>query len=305
MSALTPENTVSAEHVRHKLLLGIAWTDAVADQAVGLGWTSELRALGTRPIEQRFEVHARGRHALRQAGRLASLLVRAAQDKVATPPPTPDVDPTNLVLQAYGQADANAPAYSTGNDPRRYVPRRLSLTPVQSGGIPAATIANIREAWLWPGATYPLPAHASVVIGCVRRGASLATAQPVAWARVVFTRPTAGPADFNAEDKLGYAHGDDRGEFRAVFGPGAVPGGAALPDTIALNAWVFLPPAAPAFDAADPLASLPQEFAGTDAVNDLLRGIAIPTGYVQQSPLSVDLPLGAVFAIADAQLLFP
>lgn len=304
MNALGLHDTIAVAHVRHRLVLGVEWFDALAATAVGSGWTTELRALGTRPLVQPLELHARGRHAVRHAGRIVRLLARAARDRVDTPPATPQQDPTNLVLQAYGQASTREPRYSTGNDPRRYVPRRLALTPAQAGGIPVATAANIRQAWLWPGTAYPLPGQASAVRGCVRRGAALASARPVAWARAVFTRPGAGPADFATEARLGHAHGDDRGEFLAVFGPDAVPGGAALPASISLHAWLFLPPA-DTFDAADPLASLPLEVAGTAALNDVLRGTEVPAGYLQQGPVALALPLGQVVGIADADLLFP
>ena len=305
MSALAVENTIAVSHIRHRLVLGVEWFDALAGRAGGTGWATELRAVGVRPLVQPFQFHPRGRHALRHAGRLARLLERAAADKVATPPATPAQDPTNLVLQAYGQADPRLDRYATGNDPRRYVPRRLALTPVQAGGIPSAGADNIRQGWLWPGTAYPLPSKASAVRGCVRRGASLAVAKPVAWARAVFTRPGPLPANFATETRLGHAHGDDRGELLAVFGPDAVPGGAALPDAIALNAWIFLPPAATAFDAADPLASLPLEVAGTAPLNDVLRGTALPASYVRHGPIAVTLPLGRVIAIAAADLLFP
>ena len=305
MRALALEDTIAVAHVQHRLALGIEWIDAVQGTAVGRGWTTELRAIGTRPLVQAFEEHSCGRHAVRHAGQLARLLARAADDKAATPPATPQDDPTNFVLHAYGQTSARAVRYATGDDPRRFVPRRLALTPVQAGGIPAASNANIRQAWLWPGATYPLPSKASAVRGCIRRGTALATAKPVPWARVVFTRPGAGPANFATEAKLGHAHGDDRGEFLAVFGPLAVPGGAALPAGIALHAWPFLPPAATTLDAADPLASLPLEVAGESALTDLLRGTALPAGYVQHGPIALTLPLAAVCAIADADLLFP
>lgn len=305
MTVLSPSNTIAVAHIRHRLVLGIEWFDALAASAVGLGWVTELRAVGVRPLVQPFQLHPRGRHALRHAGRLARLLARGAEDKVALPPASPAVDPTNIVLRAYGQADLRAPQYATDNDPRRYVPRRLALTPVQAGGVPSASAVNIRQGWLWPGASYPVPTKASAVRGCVRRGASLAVAMPVAWARAIFTRPGPLPANFLTETRLGHAHGDDRGEFLAVFGPSAVTGGAALPATIALNAWIFLPPAAPAFDAADPLASLPLEVAGTAVLDDVLRGTAPPPGYVRHGPIAVTLPLGQVVAMADADLLFP
>ncbi|MCG2593178.1 hypothetical protein LZ009_10340 [Ramlibacter sp. XY19] len=305
MSPLSVANTVAVAHVRHRLALGIEWFDALAASAVGKDWATELRAVGVRPLLQAFQFHPRGRHALRHAGRLASLLARGAADKLAVPPAGPEQDPTNLVTRAYGLADLRATQYATGNDPRHYVPRRLSLTPVQAGGLPSAGAVNVRQAWVWPGAAYPLPTKASAVRGCVRRGASLAVARPVAWTRVVFTRPGPAPANFNTETRLGHAHGDDRGEFLGVLGPNAVTGGAALPASIALNAWIFVPPAAPAFDAADPLASLPLEVAGTAVLNDVLRGTATPAGYVRHGPIAVTLPLGQVVAIADADLLFP
>ena len=305
MTLLAADNTIAVAHVRHRLALGIEWFDALEAGAVGKGWATELRAVGTRPLEQFFQFHPRGRHALRHAGRLARLLARGAADKVATPPATPAQDPTNFVLRAFGQADQHAMQYSTANDPRRYVPRRLALTPVQTDGVPSASAVNIRQGWLWPGTAYPLPTQASAVRGCVRRGASLAVATPVAWARAVFTRPGPLPANFATETRLGHAHGDDRGEFLAVLGPNAVTGGAALPATIALNAWIFLPPPAPPYDPADPLASLPLEVAGTALLNDVLRGTEVPAGYVRRGPIPVTLPLGKVVGIADADLLFP
>jgi hypothetical protein len=118
------------------------------------------------------------------------------------------------------------------------------------------------------------------------------------------TRPGMGPPDFTNEVKLGFAHGDDRGEFLAVLGPNAVPGGAELPSTIAVRVWAFLPPF-DLFDPADPLAGLPLEVAGAAATSDVLRGTAMPPGYVQQTPFAeTAIPAGAVFAISNAKLLF-
>lgn len=300
---LGPQNTIEVDHVRHRLALGVQWFDALSRMPVPGAWVSELLAIGARPLPQRFELHPRGSHALRHAGRLAKLLQRAAADKAAAPPATPELDPTNFVLQAWGQASAAVPRYRTGNDPRTFVPRRLSLTPVQAAGIPSATTDNMRQAWLWPGAAYPLPGKASAVRGRVRRGPSPAAAQPVPWARLVFTRPNPGPANFPGEVKLGFAHGDDRGEFLAVFGADAVAGGAALPPAVNLHAWVFLPPAA-GFDPADPLASLPLEVAGAAALNDVLRGTELPPGYLQRGPIALSLPLGTVVTMNEADLLF-
>jgi hypothetical protein len=298
---LRVENTVQVGSVDHRLALGVQWVDALSQLSAGRAWVSELETIGTRPCPQRFEIHPQCRHALRAAGRIAKLLTVAAADKAATPPATVDADPTNFVLRVYGRASSRVNGYATGNDPRQYVPRRLSLTPVQTDGFPTDTVDNIRTAWLWPGSAYPLAAHVTALRGRVRRGPLETT---VAWSRVVVTRPGAGLPDFSNEAKLGFAHGDDRGEFLVVLGTPAVPGGAALPATIALHVWVFLPPA-DAFDADDPLASLPLEVAGTDAISDVLRGTEMPGTYVRKD--SVDVPalaLGTTFTMDDDDLLF-
>ena len=306
VAALRPlgvDNTVQVSQVTHRLALGIQWLDALTQMPVAGDWVNDLEAIGTRPGLLRFERHPQARQALRHAGRLARLLPLAAADKVATPPADVADDPTNFVVRAFARRDPRYVDYRSDNDPRQYVPRRLSLTPVQSGGVPPSSLANIRTAWLWPGATYPLAANASAIRGCIRRGASLATAVPVAWARVVVTRPGAGPANFATEAPLAWAHGDDRGEFLVVLGTQAVPGGVVLPATIALRLWVFLAPTP--FAAADPLSSLPLEVAGSDPLNEVLSGTAIPVGHVLQAAfIDITLPPGRVSGVNDADLLF-
>jgi hypothetical protein len=116
--------------------------------------------------------------------------------------------------------------------------------------------------------------------------------------------PGAGLPDFSNEAKLGFAHGDDRGEFLVVLGTPAVPGGATLPPSIALHVWVFLPPA-DTFDPDDPLASLPLEVTGTGAISDVLCGIEMPNTYVRQDSIDVPtLALGTTFTMDDGDLLF-
>ena len=300
---LTVENTTAVANVHHRLALGVQWIDALTRQSAAGDWQGDLESIGTRPCALRWDVHPQARLALRHAGRLARLLALGAADKAAHPPPTPAADPTNFALRAWGRRSARLADYATGNDPRRHVPRRLALTPAQSGGVPAGGTANIRTAWLWPGANWPLPSHATALRGFVRRGASDASARPVAWTRAVVTRPLAHTPNFAAEDKLGYAHGDDRGEFLVVLPPAAIPGGVDLPSSIALRLWVFLPPA-DAFEPADPLASLPLEVAGTDPINDVLRGTAAPPAYLRQAPLDIVVAPGTVLSIDPAALRF-
>ena len=306
------EDTVDAGHVGHRLALGVQWLDAPMRLPAGGLLVTELESIGSRPLFQRFEPHPLGRHAVRWTGRLAKLLVLAAEDKQNNPPATPADDPTNFVLQGYAQLAPLGDSYRSDRDPRRYVPRRLALTPVQSGGVPPVAIDNIRQAWLWPGANYPLGGNTTAIRGRVRQGASLATAAIVPWARVVVTLPAninAAP-DFDTETQVGWGHGDDRGEFLAVLGTDAVPGGAALPASLPLRVWVFLPPGN-AFDPAQPLASLPLEQTGTDAINDVLRGVAPPPDYLRQAPVSLPLPSGEavrpgqILVLKDAVMLFP
>lgn len=300
---LTVENTVQVSGGRHRLALGVQWVDAVSQLSVSNGWISDLKTIGTRSCPQRLDVHPRGRHALRAAGRLARLLALAAADKIAMPPPTVADDQTNFVLRAYGRRSARVDGYTTGNDTRRYVPRRLSLTPVQTDGVPTIQADNIRNAWAWPGSAYPLASKVSALRGCVRRGANEDNAKSVAWPRIAVTQPGQGPPDFATEVKLGFGHGDDRGEFLAVLGPDSVPGGVVLPPTITLRIWVFLPPP-DLFDPGDPLASLPLEIAGTAPISDALRGTAVPDGYLQQSSFDVIVAPGTVVTIDKAKLLF-
>ncbi|WP_313952966.1 hypothetical protein [Accumulibacter sp.] len=298
------DDTVEVSRVSHRLVLGIQWLDALTGMPVPGDWVNDLEAVGSRAGLQRFERHPQARQALRHAGRLAKVLRLAAADKVAAPPADVADDQTNFVVRAFARRDPRHLHYRSDNDPRQYVPRRLSLTPVQSDGVPPSSVANIRTAWLWPGATYPLAANASAIRGCIRRGAALSSAVPVPWARVVLTRPGAAPVNFAGETQLAWAHGDDRGEFLVLLGAQAVPGGVVLPATIALRLWVFLPPAAP-LDAGDPLASLALEVAAGDPLNDVLRGTAIPAGYLMQAGF-IDLTLqpGVVSAVSDADLLF-
>lgn len=310
MDPLLPDTTTELGRVRHRLALGVQWLDALSRLPAQGRWISELQAIGPRACVQRPELHPQARHALRHAGRLARVLERAAQDKDATPPATPEDDPTNFVLQAWGERQplprgsaATGAGYLTGNDPRRYVPRRLSLTPAQAGGIPSAAPDNVRRALLWPGAGCPVASGTTALRGRVRRGPVPDTARPVAWARLVATRPGPGAPNFATETALGFAHGDDRGEFLLVLGPEAVPGGVVLPATLPLRLWVFLPPA-DTFDAEHPLASLPLEVAGTAAANAVLDGTAVPAGYLPQAPLDLAPAPGRVFSIPDAELRF-
>lgn len=297
--------TVAAGVVRHRLALGVQWLDATSDMPVTSPWVSELQAVGTRACVQRLAVHSSARHALVHRGRLARLLALGASDKVAHPPADDAGDPTLCELLGWGQSQAGADAYAVHRDPRRHVPRRLALTPVQDAGVPPVSRANVRLAWLWPGAAYPLTGNSTALRGRVRRGPTPEQATPVPWARVVVTRRLSHP-DLAAEVQVGWGHGDDRGEFLVLLGPSAVPGGAALQRRLELHVWVFLPPAGP-FDPEQPLASLPLEVAGaagSPAERAVLRGAQPPAGYLRQDPVGVDVALGRVVTLDEQALCF-
>jgi hypothetical protein len=308
--ALSMDNTVEVSRLRHQLALGVQCVDVLTQAPLGSGTgrgvALDLTSIGTRPWVQRLEAHSQGRHALRLAGRYSKLLLRAMALG----------DPLGHEINVYGQREAgssrastasatsSAKGYSMGTDPRVVVPRRVSLTPVISGGLPTAGLINARTVWLYPGAAYPLPAKATGLRGRIRRDLGAGEIKAAPWARVVITRAGAGGPDFAAETKLAWAHGDDRGEFLAVLGKDAVTGGAALPAQLNLHVWVFLPPLVTVWDATHPLASLPLEVGGTDSLNDVLRGRALPASYVPQSVRALSVKLGEVRSMNEADLLF-
>lgn len=297
VSALQMETTTERSRVRHRLALGVQWIDAVAQlpavAAPPAAWRCELEAVAGRPLKLPFEGHTQGRHALRHDGRFRRWLEHAVAEG----------DALDCHLRGHGLRDARHP-YTPANDPRVHVPRRLSLLPAMADGAPLASMANARTVWLWPGAAYPLPATATAVRGRLMRDMGAGRTAPIPWARLLITRPGNGAPNVATEVPLAWAHGDDRGEFVAVLGASAVPGGAALPAQVAVHLWVWLPPAATPFDPADPLASLPLENGGADALNAVLKGQAPPPGYVLQTVRPLPLSWGQVRSVADAELLF-
>lgn len=300
---LRVENTVEVSDIGHRLALGVQWIDALSALPVAGTLVTDLEAIGSRHCPLRFDAHPRARHALRWRARLAKLLTQAAQDKLNMPPALPAADPTRFNLRCYGLRNPGASAYQTQSDPRQHVPRRLSLIPVQTAGVPTAAIDNIRLAWLWPGADYPLGANTTALRGQVRRGAALASACAVPWARAIVTGFGGVVPDFDHEQQVGWGHGDDRGELMVVLGVQAVAGGASLPALLPLRVWIFLPPVAAA-DPLDVLASLPLEIGNTSPLNDVLRGIEPPVGHVRQTPFDVSVKPGEVLVMNDADLLF-
>jgi len=309
-TVLTLEDTLPMSQVSHRLALGVQWRDAVSHYPMTLSapadLVTDLEAVGERPCPQRLDAHGEGRHAIRHSGPFARVLARAVvqPEVVSDGNPANDADGLLLSLRVFARRHRTVSHYQAGNDPRVFVPRRLAFMPVLSGGVPPASIDNIRQAWLWPGAAYPIPGRATALRGRVLRKPLVGAAVPVPWARVVLTRPGAGAPDFDAETKVGHAHVDDRGDFLLVLGAAAMPGGVALPKQINVHVWVFLPPVATVFDASQPLDSLPLERAGTAAIDDVLRGLQPPASYLRQTVRNLAIVLGQSQTMAEAALTF-
>lgn len=173
------------------------------------------------------------------------------------------------------------------DDPRRrYAPRRFDLTLW-----PPATVDRIDEtpptgpyvpvssrllrAWLLPGSAYLPPRGTTAIRGRVVRNDGSA----VRWPRV--------RAFVGGNVLVGWAHGDERGEFVLVITDTALPPPVDDTITVALGVVAPSPPPNAAPDRDDRLADLAVEVvarsaappAPNDLDNPLLRGRADPPGY--------------------------
>jgi hypothetical protein len=154
---------------------------------------------------------------------------------------------------------------------RRVVPRRLTLD---------LTETQTFAPRLFPGAGASLPTGATVVRGRVTRlDPGTGGAVPVRWVRVRATGTGAGP-----DGELGWAHGDDRGEFVLVLDAAA----RALRLTVGAATG---PPPPPAAALSDPLVDLPLEPPAAH------HGCAFLTGQVPYGPFVVTVPPGRESAI--------
>lgn len=152
---------------------------------------------------------------------------------------------------------------------RRIVPRRLRIAIADEATVLAAEAdAATPPHPIWrrafpiecfPGAAADLPSGATVIRGAILRTDDDGELVPVAWARV--------RADTPGGDEVGWAHGDERGEFvlvvRTSAGDIGVP---ADPFPVTLTVGAQLPPpdpdpADPVLAEVDPLWDLPLEVA--------------------------------------------
>ncbi|KJK59269.1 hypothetical protein [Saccharothrix sp. ST-888] len=200
----------------------------------------------------------------------------------------------------------------------RWVPRRFVLplwtrAELAEAERPSGTFvpvaARLLRPWLLPGVAYPV---AGGVTGLRLRVTSEGV--PVRWPRV----EAFGPGGL----RVGWAHGDQYGQvLLLVDGTGALPPPTPARFDVALRAHIPDPATAPppealdrldALDPLDPLGDLVVEAVGRshnpprpeDLDNDVLRGLAVPDGYltaagdvvrsltVGQVIRSPDLPFG-------------
>ncbi len=161
---------------------------------------------------------------------------------------------------------------------RRYVPRRLQI-PLP----PTAEILNVDAATTWqrrvrrpllfPGAAYGVSPRATGLRGRVTRGG-----KPLRWARV--------EAVLASNERVGRAHGDDRGEFLLLLSPGAAAPLEELPQSLQARVAVSGPATPPSADdpqlpARDKYWDLPLEpLAPPGASDPVADGETLPAGYV-------------------------
>lgn len=190
------------------------------------------------------------------------------------------------------------------SDPdRRHVPRRLTVRlwplpmvqgadqrPPAASFVPAAS--RLLRPWLLPGSAVTLP-RGTTALRCrlVRAGA------PVRWARVEL---------FTTTGRLGWGHGDERGEV-VVIATERASYPAAGTATFSAVLRVHVPAAPPAVDPEDPLADLVVEQllrstappGPTDLDNARLRGISAPPGYLTLADQVLTLTTGEVSTSPD------
>lgn len=288
---LDTDNTLPVGSWHQRLALGLRLLDAQSGVGAGGSLRVELERIGSYACSLLLDRHRADRHALLYRGRAGRLLDHALAKGLGY----------RHALRIHAPLGASSGGYSSASDERRHVPRRLLLTPVLAHQQPVLDTGNIREIWLWPGSAYPLSPGSTVVRGRVLRGADMASAVAVPWARVFLTTPAA-ETNFAAAALIGRAHGDERGEFVLSVAASAAQG-AALASPLTCRLWAWFAPPAPA--GSDPLSLLPLEDAGSDALNDVLRGYTTPAGYTQS--VSAALPplhLGESLSGIGASLLY-
>jgi len=175
---------------------------------------------------------------------------------------------------------------------RRFVPRLISFPILKVTTAQARDYRNrVRRPVLFPGAAYDITCGTTGIRGRVERNG-----KPMRWARVRAKLDGTITA-------VGYAHGDDRGEFLLLISSGASMVGD-LVSPLAIRVDVFGPAVPPVANPAtlplmDPLWDLPEEAAQeldtTDPEDDpISAGESAPANYTATTGRTIDVPLGRI-----------
>jgi hypothetical protein len=215
----------------------------------------------------------------------------------------------NLIVKDAGRAvvmlDLRAPTtvrLRIADPRRRYVARRFDLPlwtlrevlDQESAGSPVPAASRLLGPWLLPGSAAALSRGTTAIRGRVVRGTD-----PVRWPRITARGP--------GQQAVGWAHGDERGEFVLVIedtGTLPPPAPTQLPIQLFVTARI---PSTP--DPFDPYADLtiepiPRSAAppGPDDLdNNVLRGRKTPTDHVSSTtvPPPISVPVGQEFLLAS------
>lgn len=267
----TIETTVGTADVLHRLALAVETVDAVTRRPTRARACREVLAPLRGPAGDPswrcldLETNGRGRSVLRHGPRTpAEVTLRF-------------VDPTRRFVARRFRVPLWTATEVAAADAR---PPSGHYIPVRS---------RLLRPWLLPGSAYPLTGGTTAVRGHITRGG-----QPVRWARIA----ARGPGNVF----IGWAHGDERGEFLLIVThTGLLPPPA--PSSMEIDLVVSAAPQLPATDG-ERYGDLVVEAVSRSAVppnasdvdNDVLRGVARPAGHVDSTavPTHVITEIGAV-----------
>lgn len=189
---------------------------------------------------------------------------------------------------------------------RRYVPRRLRIPftsladVITEEGTGARPAPRGRLIGVFPGAAFPVEGASTGIRGRVVDGAGA----PVRWVRAEARHPVRGT-------RLGYAHGDDRGEFLLLLDTPAstldAPAGLRFPVEVlveALPAAAPMPPPLTGDPLADPLGDLvPEVLPAIGAPDAVSSGDQTPAAFTRSVTATVQCGLGRLISPAQPFVL--
>jgi hypothetical protein len=190
---------------------------------------------------------------------------------------------------------------------RRFVPRRLQIPIGSEADAEAGLLPAPKRSWrplLFPGAAYDISGSATCLRG---RVVWHDNGSPVRFARVVA---------FYGTQRIGLAHGDDRGEFLLVLSVDTVDGDdfplanpPVLPVALDLMLTIVAPNVRPAPDPNDRLWGLPLEVAAGPGLPDPVSlGEQLPGTYRNPGRVlvhGVTVPLGRTTSLATTPFEIP